>query len=204
MPVLRQCNEAELIDCIKAGASQSRDAAAILFARYRGRAMNLAGRWGGGDDVVQDACLAAWRSFDSYDPAKGRFGAWFYAIMRNCFIERCRESGREPKLESLDYTAAAGAKGAGPFTELAGWEFWLLLRKELDLLPERQREAVYMRVIENYTYREIAEEQDVKYRAAHKNVQEGLKKLHGRLESQPEVVDLMDSLSARKRRQVIA
>lgn len=56
---------------------------AVRFCR------NLAGNAADGDDLYQDAILAAWRKFDSLRDIES-FRAWLYRIIVNLYRGRCR------------------------------------------------------------------------------------------------------------------
>lgn len=202
MPSLNQCSERELLEHILAKDQDSERATNILFSRYRGRAILAAERWGAGldaDDVAQCALISAWSAMPTYDPAIGKFGAWFYRILRNEFLQYCREKSKTPAHIPLEYlNGERPHEDAAPFVELTGWEFWAILRPVLDSLPERQQEAVHLRIIENQTYQEIADMMDVGYKAAWWNVQEGLKRVRQELSGYPEIVEALDAIAKRK------
>lgn len=46
------------------------------------------------DDIVQNACLKAWKARASFDPSKGSFKAWMFVITRNEFLQVVRKSKR--------------------------------------------------------------------------------------------------------------
>lgn len=46
------------------------------------------------DDIVQNACLKAWKAQDSYDPQKGSLKAWLFVITRNEFLQHIRKNKR--------------------------------------------------------------------------------------------------------------
>ena len=56
-----------------------------VFAIVRGH-----GADGEAEDIAQDVFLKAYRALRSFDPRRGRFASWLYAIARNC----CRDLGR--------------------------------------------------------------------------------------------------------------
>jgi len=53
------------------------------------------------DDIVQNACLNAWQSRDSFDPAKGALRGWLFRIVRNEFYQQVR-SDRVRRSEDTD------------------------------------------------------------------------------------------------------
>ena len=43
------------------------------------------------DDIVQNACLKAWKARKSFDPKRGKFRAWMFTITRNEFLQLMRK-----------------------------------------------------------------------------------------------------------------
>ena len=43
------------------------------------------------DDIVQNACLKAWKARTSFDPKRGSFRAWMFTITRNEFLQLVRK-----------------------------------------------------------------------------------------------------------------
>ena len=43
------------------------------------------------DDIVQNACLKAWKARRSFDPKRGTFRAWMFTITRNEFLQLVRK-----------------------------------------------------------------------------------------------------------------
>ena len=125
---------------------------AYSFARYLARDATVA------EDIVQDAFLRAFRSFDSWrgDSAK----AWLLSIVRNCFLNsvvgRDRHSGTE-RVEDLSGAALDVADADTPETILAQRNEAAMLRNMIESLPEPFRETLVLRELEELSYKEIAE-----------------------------------------------
>src|SRR5712691_7110755 len=64
-----------------------------LDALYR-VALRLTRNRAEAEDVVQEACLRAFRSFDRFSPGTN-CRAWLFTILRNVFLNRVRSQGRE-------------------------------------------------------------------------------------------------------------
>ncbi|HEU5171539.1 MAG TPA: sigma-70 family RNA polymerase sigma factor [Gemmatimonadales bacterium] len=60
------------------------------------------------EDIVQEAALLAWRSFDSFE-AGTHFRAWFHRIVTNVFLSRCRAEKRRGMMVPLE--ADYGTRG---------------------------------------------------------------------------------------------
>lgn len=132
--------------------------AAYDLARYLCRDADAA------EDVVQEACLRAFRALDGRTGASPR--AWLLAIVRNCHLD-----WRDRRRRSPDAPIGAGPDDADPLAAIAADgdpEDDLLRRGEaeavrrlLHALPEAMREILVLRDIEDCSYREIAEVLDV-------------------------------------------
>jgi RNA polymerase sigma factor (sigma-70 family) len=124
---------------------------AYNFARYLARDATAA------EDIVQDAFLRAFRSFDSWrgDSAK----AWLLSIVRNCFLNsvaaRDRPGGGE-RVEELSGAALEVADTDNPETILAQRSEAAMLRNTIESLPEPFRETLVLRELEELSYKEIA------------------------------------------------
>lgn len=136
-------------------------------------AYNLA-RWLSGnpaeaDDVVQEACLRAFRFFDSFRGDQPR--AWLLAIVRNTWFTAWRKRHQPGQGDSAGYDDA-NYDGA----PLPGWqdghgdspEQWLLraedarlLHLALERLPLAWREVLVLRELEDLPYRDIAAIADI-------------------------------------------
>ncbi|HET7755652.1 MAG TPA: sigma-70 family RNA polymerase sigma factor [Steroidobacteraceae bacterium] len=127
--------------------------AAYRFARWLCRSP------GDADDVVQDAVLRAWRSFEALRGTDAR--AWLLAIVRNCHrtaLARHERRASVPLPEEHDprLAAAASATGADPEHAAIAGDAGRALERLLAALPEEHREVLVLREVEELSYREIA------------------------------------------------
>jgi RNA polymerase sigma factor (sigma-70 family) len=116
------------------------------------------------EDVVQDAVLRAFRSFDQFRGDSPR--AWLFAIVRNC----CRSalSARNASGLHLVHESAAAPERDTNADERDDPEQALiracdaaLVRDMVEALPEPFREAIVLRELEELSYREIAQVTEV-------------------------------------------
>jgi RNA polymerase sigma factor (sigma-70 family) len=123
---------------------------AYSFARYLARDATLA------EDIVQDAFLRAFRSFDSWRGDSPK--AWLLAIVRNCFLTsvaaRDRHGGE--RAEALAGAALEVADADSPETIVAQRNEAAMLRNVIESLPEPFRETLVLRELEELSYKEIA------------------------------------------------
>ena len=122
-------------------------------------ATNLA-RWltkGGAeaDDIVQDAMLRAYRSFDGFRGEAVK--PWLMTILRNCHRDMLEQKKRHAAAplddESQPPVAAEGPNPEGTAIQSGDNR---LLDKAIAALPTEFREVVILRELEEMSYRDIA------------------------------------------------
>ncbi len=131
-------------------------------------AYNLA-RWLTGDaqdadDVVQDACLRAFRLFGGFRGGDGR--PWLLAIVRNTWFSECarrRQARTQPWQDDADQlpTDDLAAYGADPAVLLARADDARRMQAALARLSVAYREVLVLRELEDLPYRDIAAIVDV-------------------------------------------
>lgn len=130
--------------------------AAFTLARYLTRRADIA------EDIVQDALLRAYRSFETSRADNHR--AWLLAIVRNCFLTWKAGKGEHRDWEQCEEAQASAACAREMPAEQATPELILLrqeqshaLRAAIEGLPGPFREVLVLRDIEDMSYREIAD-----------------------------------------------
>ncbi len=130
--------------------------AAYNFARFLSRDADAA------QDIVQEAFLRAYRSFEGYQGGDAR--AWIFTIVRNCYHNWLQQRRRKSRIE----VDAGPLSDEGPELDVAADddtpEASLLRRSEslavrvvLNRLPRGLREMLVLRELEGLSYREIAD-----------------------------------------------
>lgn len=113
-------------------------------------------------DLVQDACLSAFKSFARFRGENGK--AWILTIVRHACFRWLQRRRRGPIDEAFDETLH-GLNGDGPVESGSREdpESWLLrdesrrrVHRALEKLPPEFREIIVLRELEGYSYREIA------------------------------------------------
>lgn len=133
-----------------------------LDALYRS-ALRLTRNRAEAEDLVQETCLRAFRNFHRFDPLS-HCRVWLFTIMRNLFLNRLRQAGREvlegdaSALEALQERLMTPTSVArNPEEEF----FQKLLHDDIDralkALPLAFREAVILADLEGLSYKEVAE-----------------------------------------------
>jgi len=139
---------------------------ARLVLPHLGDAYSLA-RWITGnradaEDVVQDACLRAFRAMGSF--ADGSARPWVLTIVRNAAYSWLRKNRPSAILavEDLEDVEAANAAPHGPESEtpetaLIAKADAACLQAAIAALPTAYRETMILRDVQELSYREIAE-----------------------------------------------
>ena len=131
-----------------------------LLLPHLSAAYNLA-RWLTGDnqnaeDLVQEAYLRAWKSFDSFTGSDGR--AWLFSIVRNTCYSWLRRNGPGKLDDVFDEEIHSDENETlNPETVLLQNQDRQLLREAVEELPLEFREVLIMRELEGLSYREIAD-----------------------------------------------
>ena len=129
--------------------------AAYNFARWLTRDERNA------EDVVQEACLRAFKSLDSFRGGNGR--AWLLAIVRNTFYTWLKKRRVETLSVPFDEETMDGGElaarenpGVGVDAALQQQDASRLVNAALEQLPEEFREVIVLRELEDLSYKEIA------------------------------------------------
>jgi RNA polymerase sigma-70 factor (ECF subfamily) len=116
------------------------------------------------EDMVQDAMVRAFRTFDHFRGGSPR--AWLFQIVRNCC--RTAQSGAGGMVSLVVYESALSEEAAaelhehpdprpGPEEEVFRKADVNRVRSAVEAIPEPFREAVVLRDLEDLSYAEIAE-----------------------------------------------
>src|ERR1700726_1179415 len=123
----------------------------MLLPRLRRFARNLARNPHDADDVVQIAVERALTRLDQWR-SDARLDSWMFKIVRNAWIDEVRSRGRRDKV----FVAAEAGENVG--TDSMARETELMsVQSAMARLPDDQREAVSLVLVEGLPYREAAE-----------------------------------------------
>ncbi len=107
------------------------------------------------EDVVQEAYLRAFRSFESFYGTNGR--TWLLTIVRNTCYSWLRKTRAHERNTSFDEEVHDQETDTpDPQTMFQQREQTVLLREALEALPVEFREVLALRVFEDLSYKEIA------------------------------------------------
>ena len=126
-----------------------------MLPRLRRFARNLARNPHDADDVVQIAVERALTRLDQWR-SDARLDSWMFKIVRNAWIDELRSRGRRDKV----FLAAEAGENVGT-DSMARETDLLAVQSAMARLPQEQREAVGLVLVEGLPYREAADVLDV-------------------------------------------
>jgi RNA polymerase sigma-70 factor (ECF subfamily) len=133
-----------------------------IIARHRRRVFHIAykftGRHDRAEDLSQEVFLKVFRSLEKFN-READFGTWLSSVARNYCIDSYRAGRRERESLVEDAVAydQAPALAGNPQRLLEDQDRRALLRRGLDLLPDKLREAVVLRDLLGLSYQEMAD-----------------------------------------------
>ena len=139
-------------------------------------------------DVLQEAVMTAWRNFSQFEQGTN-FKAWMFKILLNTLYRLNRKSHRA-KAASID----AGALDAGGYIEKEDAWTSILMEPErvkealddrivqaLESLADMERYCFLLRLLEDFSYREISEQLEIPLGTVMSHVYRARMKLRERL-----------------------
>jgi RNA polymerase sigma-70 factor (ECF subfamily) len=132
------------------------------------------------EDIVQETFIKAYRRLSSFE-GRSSFRSWLYQIAVNTARNRFRRSHQESiNLDHYDVAVENTMEGQMIWSDVRE-----VLRRQIEQLPERQRQALSLRVFEDLSFQQIAEIMDCPYDTAKANYRHALMKLKEKLGNQP-------------------
>lgn len=122
-----------------------------LLPRLRRFARSLSRNQHDADDLVQSVVERAWKNLGQLKPGAS-LASWMFGIMKNAWIDDRRARGRRGEVALPDDSGDHPAVSA---TDLDA-DLWAL-SGAMDKLPEEQRLAVALVLVEGLSYKEAAE-----------------------------------------------
>lgn len=139
-------------------------------------------------DVMQDVALTAWREFPRYQPGSN-FRAWLYRILLNTIFSWNRRTSRERRAQTL----AGGDEAVFDHESEATWTALLedsgrlremldaRLAQAIDALGDEERQCLLLRLISDFSYREIGDLMQMPMGTAMSHVHRARQKLRERV-----------------------
>lgn len=151
--------DAELIErCLRGEAAAWEQ----IVVRFRRRVFHIAYKFTGkhdeAEDLTQEIFLKVFRGLEKFH-RDADFGTWLSSVARNYCIDHYRASKREREVLVEDLLAfeLAPASSGNPYRQLEDSDRRSLVRRGLDQLPDKLREAVVLRDLQGLSYQEMAE-----------------------------------------------
>ncbi len=152
-----------------------------LVERYQGRLVRLLEHLGPkrdlADDMTQEVFLRVFRARKTYQPG-AKFSTWLFTIAGNVARNAARSTGRRQEVSEVDAGGtpsgsqkaalahvAMDASGLMPTRLVEGEERAQVVRAAVQMLSDRQREALLLCKFEGLSYAEIAEVMDLSTKA---------------------------------------
>ena len=120
------------------------------------------------DDCLQETLIAALRAYPRLRPGSN-VRAWLFTIARNKALDEHRARARRPVP-----VAAVAERASAPAPDHDDG-LWAAVRE----LPAKQRAAVVLRFVNDFSHRDVAAVLDCSEEAARRSLHEGLAKLRG-------------------------
>lgn len=142
-----------IVQLIQAGRAEQ--AFERLVPAYRRRVIGLA--WSvlrdraAAEDLAQEVFLKLWRALPRYD-GRARLSTWIYAITRNAAISALRARRRSVSLSDPAVLAEVENREAAPDPASGDDALW----RQVEALPEKQRQAVTLYYQDERTVDEVA------------------------------------------------
>ncbi len=135
------------------------------------------------DDVLQEVWLSATRRTPEDGPGSN-VRAWFYRVATNAALDELARRRRRDAVARLGQPVAIGEQETTGVTSPGlGERAERRIRDECARLPRKQREAVWLRLVEGLDYEDVARRIDSTVDAARANVYQGSRRLRQRLAS---------------------
>lgn len=158
LPVLNKTDhsdpDADLLARYAAGDSA---AAADLLDSLSGRLFSLGMRMlndtNEAEDIVQETMIKVWKIAPDWRHGEAKVASWAYGVARNMCLDRLRKRRTTPLEDAPEQIDTAPL----PLESMIAQDRADALQMALEKLPERQRQAVVLRHLEDASNPEIAE-----------------------------------------------
>lgn len=146
--------ETQLSTALVRCAAGDRSALRVIYdaeaARMIGIAYRIVRRRDLAEEAVHDAFLRIWRGAAGFDPAHGSARGWIFTIVRNRALTILREEGR------FDTESGDEEMPADPLQAVARLPESSALRRCLETLEDKHREAVVLSYVHGFSHGELA------------------------------------------------
>jgi RNA polymerase sigma-70 factor (ECF subfamily) len=173
-------SDIELVNEVKAG---SRSAFTELVRRHQRGLLRIVLRLTRelplAEDIVQETFIKAYEKMNMFE-GRSSFKSWLYQVGLNTAKNRFRSRPQEEFTTDI----LQGGIEASSERDMVKGDTARLLRAAVDLLPERQRISITLRIFEDLSFKEIAQIMNCPYDTAKANYRHALLKLRDTFEQQ--------------------
>lgn|SRR5512145_970310 len=143
-----------IIQLIQAGREQ--EAFERLVTAYRRRVFGLAYSIlrdrAAAEDLAQEVFVKLWQTLPRYD-GRAQLSTWIYAITRNAAVSALRARRRSVSMSDAGVLVEVEGVATAPAEELEDTG----LRRRVEALPEKQRQAITLYYLDERPVSEVAE-----------------------------------------------
>lgn len=140
-------------------------AASQLAYRHTPRVLALAFRMlndrAEAEDVAQEALMRLWKIAPEWRQGEAKVSTWLYRVASNLCTDRLRKHSGKRRMSDIDSVAEPMDEAPSVETRMIGDDRAQALQSALQTLPERQRQAVSLRFLQELSNPEVAEVMDV-------------------------------------------
>ena len=158
--------------------------APVVFAQ----AFRMLGDRAEAEDVTQESLLRLWKAAPGWDATRAKITTWLYRVTSNLCIDCLRKSNRN----SGDEVPEVADETPGIDLKLQATARAQALQHALQTLPDRQRQAIILRHIEDLSNPEISDIMEISVEAVESLVSRGKRALASTLAPQKKALGLED------------
>lgn len=158
--------------------------APVVFAQ----AFRMLGDRTEAEDVTQESLLRLWKAAPGWDATRAKITTWLYRVTSNLCIDCLRKSNRN----SGDEVPEVADETPGIDLKLQATARAQALQHALQTLPDRQRQAMILRHIEDLSNPEISDIMEISVEAVENLVSRGKRALASTLAPQKKALGLED------------
>lgn len=163
-----------LVEAARGGDEQAfRSLVEPLSRELHAYAYRMLGGFHDADDALQESRLKAWRALATYEPRAG-FRAWMYRIVTNTCLDMLKARSRRVMPQDVSPSVPAGPPASGPRSDILWIEPYpdallpeqathlregirLAFVRIVQVLPPRQRAALILHDVLDWSVAEVAE-----------------------------------------------
>jgi len=158
--------------------------APVVFAQ----AFRMLGDRTEAENVTQESLLRLWKAAPGWDATRAKITTWLYRVTSNLCIDCLRKSNRN----SGDEVPEVADETPGIDLKLQATARAQALQHALQTLPDRQRQAMILRHIEDLSNPEISDIMEISVEAVESLVSRGKRALASTLAPQKKALGLED------------